>query len=640
MRIPDLLSDDDTGLDLGGDSIPNAITGRQALLKAALLQTGLADLPATLAAEPGQYVLITTPTAAWALGLARHLQNAFSAAHVRAVTELRKDGNRGLAAELEEFLSSGTALVVVSQDPETLLLSGVWAAADVTLDLDPPDVALVRRAIRELTEAPVPELENADILGLDFDTLAAALRRGSTPETCIARLRRASQGRRKPGAEDKGPRVADLPLSPEISAWSAQLLADLRQVEAGTMRPADLSYPVLEGPPGTGKTLIAGALARSAGWRLVATSMGSWFSGSDGHLGGVSKAIVEFFNEVLREPYTVGLIDEIDAIPNRAHLSPKDREWWTPVVTLVLLQIDRLRRSGKPVVLVGAANFYDHLDAALIRSGRLEHRVAVLPPRTVDDVARVFEHYLEGSVEKAAVSAAARFALGWTPADIEAAVRAARGRAAAADRAMEPADLLESVAPHDTRSEAELRMTAVHEAGHAIVSLSLGLPVESVSIVADGPSGGFTKGSVGSRVPTREELEAIVTVTLGGRAADIALGAGANAGAEQDLAMATTLMARAMDELGLYDRLTHSAAWPHWRHADEWLEPMLQRLLKRALQIVQHHREAVLDLAEQLLGHRVLDGAAVERIYKAHRVEPERIAAVEGSLGDVGGPAS
>jgi hypothetical protein len=255
-------------------------------------------------------------------------------------------------------------------------------------------------------------------------------------------------------------------------------------------------------------------------------------------------------------------------------------------------------------------------------------------------VARIFEHYLHGLVDPAIVAAAARCAQGWTPPDIEAAVRAARGRAAAANRPIEDADLLESVAPPDGRNGAELRAVALHEAGHAVVSLALDMPVETVSIIANGHSGGFTKGSAGSPIPTRADLEAVVTVMLGGRAADIQLGAGANAGAEVDLAMATSLLVRAMGEFGLYDRLTHTTAPGLLRRPDERLEATLQQLLRRAMQIVQHHRAAVLALAEQLLQHRVLDRAAVERIFKTHRARSGPVAETDGSLADPEGPAS
>jgi hypothetical protein len=619
---------------------PNAINGRRALLLAALQQPEFADLTELVATGPAQFVLIRVPSREWAVALTRHLQTESPAVHARTVTELKKDGNRGLAGELAEFLATGSHLVLVCADPDTLLPADLLAAVDITLNLGPPDAGLVRRAIEQLTDQPVPALEPADIAQLDFNALSAALRPGSTPESCIARLRRASQGSRAPRREDRGPRLDELPLSPEISAWSSSLLADLRRVEEGTLRPSDLIFPLLDGPPGTGKTLIAGALARSAGWRLVATSVGSWFTANDGYLGGVTRAVTEFFNELLREPNTIGFIDEIDAVPNRAHLAPKDREWWTPVVTLILLQIDRIRRSGKPVLLVGATNYWNRLDPALCRSGRIEQRVTVLPPGSVDEIARIFDHYLEGALDPAVVATAARCAQGWTPADVEAAVRAARSRAAAANRPMEDADLLESVVPPDPRTDAELRAIALHEAGHAVVSLSLGLPVETVSIIASGHSGGFTRGSAGTRVPTRGDLESLVMVMLGGRAADVQLGAGANAGAEQDLSTATALLLRAMGEFGLYGRLTHTAAPSLIRRPDERLEATLQQLLRQAMQLVQHHCAAVLALAEQLLQHRVLDGSAVERIFKAHRAAIEPGSGADGSLLNPQGPTS
>lgn len=87
--------------------------------------------------------------------------------------------------------------------------------------------------------------------------------------------------------------------------------------------------------------------------------------------------------------------------------------------------------------------------------------MTVLPPGSVEEVARVFEHYLHVLLDPAIVAAAARCAQGWTPADIEAAVRAARGRAAAANRAIVDADLLESVTPPDGRTDAEVRATAL-----------------------------------------------------------------------------------------------------------------------------------------------------------------------------------
>ncbi|KFL30300.1 hypothetical protein JP75_17200, partial [Devosia riboflavina] len=87
-------------------------------------------------------------------------------------------------------------------------------------------------------------------------------------------------------------------------------------------------------------------------------------------------------DEVLVNEPAIGFMDELDALPNRATLDNRGRDWWTPLINLFLTEIDRVRKSGKKVLLLGATNYYDRLDGALIRPGRLQQRVSVLPPRT------------------------------------------------------------------------------------------------------------------------------------------------------------------------------------------------------------------------------------------------------------------
>src|SRR5690606_13412643 len=154
-----------------------------------------------------------------------------------------------------------------------------------------------------------PALKAADINGLDFDELELALRDGSNASDCVRRLRKAGGAVSGSGVM-AGPGLHDLPLGQDVRIWSHDLLDQMGQVDAGIMAPGDLIFPVLEGPPGTGKTLLASALARSAGWNFVSTSVGSWFANSDGHLGAVVKAATAFIDEVLSKERTVGLIDE------------------------------------------------------------------------------------------------------------------------------------------------------------------------------------------------------------------------------------------------------------------------------------------------------------------------------------------
>lgn len=601
------------------DAATAPMTGRQALVSAALSQTQLTDLTKILASESPRIVLINVPSPAWAKSLGRHLHWTLDTTSAHAIYEIRKGGNQSLANELTEDMVHGHHLVLLSHDPQTLIPTSLLSAVDFELALGAPTVKMMRRAIHELTGEATVVLRSSDFAGLDFDALALALRAGSTSRECVRRLRRAKVTSRSVSNARVGPTFATLPLSADIKSWSDSLLADLKRVDAGKMDPADLTYPLLEGPPGTGKTLIATALAHSSGWRLVQTSVGAWFANTDGHLGSVSRAMTEFFNELLRAPQTVGFIDELDAIPNRSVLSEKDRDFWTPVVTLFLLQIDRVRLANRPLLLVGATNYFDRLDAALIRSGRLEQRVAVLPPHSTEEVAAILRHYLKGEFEHDIVAAVARLCQGKTPADIESLVRQARSHAASEGRPLEADDLLNRVLPPDLRSAEELEATAVHEAGHAVVSLMLGLPVKAVSIIAQGERGGFMQGAINSHIPNRTEVEAMTTVMLGGRAADVVLGKGAHAGAELDLHMATSLLRKAMAEWGLYDTLMRAGSPHALQKLDTQVERLLQSLMKRSIEIVQREQIAVRALAEALLNERLMDAATVARIFETYR---------------------
>jgi len=168
------------------------------------------------------------------------------------------------------------------------------------------------------------------------------------------------------------PRLDQLPLTELVRSWSDQVLRDLRAVEAGSL--------ALEGPPGTGKTLIANSLAASAGWTFMSSSVGPWFTTGDGVLGGVARNLKSFVDQVLASEPAIGFIDELDELPDRETMDNRGRDWWTPVITLFLTEIDRLRQSGRKVLLIGVTNYRERLDSALIRPGRLQQRVSLLPP--------------------------------------------------------------------------------------------------------------------------------------------------------------------------------------------------------------------------------------------------------------------
>jgi hypothetical protein len=267
------------------------ITGTLALVTAALTQLDGAAFTKAITQSSPQIIVIRLPSPQWARAVAQHLRQQRDGPHAQAIIDLRKDGNAGLARDLLEYLTLNMHLVLVSHDPEGLLPANLRAAIDLEFTISTPGVALVRDAIRKVTGGSVRSLRLADFEQLDFDALALALRSGSTAADSLRRLRRASDQLRTLRVPDSGPKLEELPLTGPVNAWASALLADLRRVGAGEMDPGDLLYAMLEGPPGTGKTMIASALARSAGWRIVSTSVPAWFANSDGHLGGLPRLL-------------------------------------------------------------------------------------------------------------------------------------------------------------------------------------------------------------------------------------------------------------------------------------------------------------------------------------------------------------
>lgn len=166
--------------------------------------------------------------------------------------------------------------------------------------------------------------------------------------------------------------------------------------------------------------------------------------------------------------------------------------------------------------------------------------------------------------------------------------------------------------PADERSPADIRTTALHEIGHAVVAHRLGFPVHQVSILPEGQTGGVTRTGVVTVIPTMGRLRDQVTVMLGGRAADIIFGDGPNTGAEADLAQATSLLWQAEERQGLGKTLV-SLPNLGLRHAEviKVIDAELNRQLERAMAILEEQRAAVTELAQRLIDERVLTGAAV-----------------------------
>ncbi|WP_108462806.1 AAA family ATPase [Devosia naphthalenivorans] len=608
---------------------PPEMDARRSLVTAALMGVNTIAVRRCLASSVPHVIIINTPSHAWSRALAAEIGQAYDNVSSTAVVENKKDSNQWTIDTMLQRIGIGQHQVFCTADASTLLPSLIHAAADVRLTLPAVDTRLLQRAISSFTGKSVRGMIDADMAGLDFPVLQLAMRPDSNARDCLLRLRRSADQAvsLRPGAKSqKGPALEDLPLGTDVAAWAYDMLGQLKDVTAGALAPDDLRHGVLAGEPGTGKTLVAGALAKSAGWSFHSASIGAWFNSSDGNLGGVSKSCVAFFDTLLAGDCVVGFLDEADSLPSRANLEPRDLQWWGTLINLMLTQIDRVRNSGKRVLLLAATNYYDRLDPALVRDGRLEQRVIVRAPRTEEEVFAIFAHYLKGEIDPAELAGIERFALGATPAMIAGWIRTARAEARSQDRALLAEDVVGAVVPSDTRSPEELLAVAVHEAGHAVVARALGIGVEAVSILSRGIAGGVTKTSNPSPFPNRDELEDMVTVLLGGRAADLVIGnKGAHAGAALDLEMATSLLVRGHCQLGLYDTL--GAMVPEGGDAFQQVDKGLKRLLARAVRLVTENTAAVNSLAEALIERRLLSGAQLEAV-----IEPLLTSASAGAV--------
>lgn len=602
------------------------------LLVEALLKGRTAAIRAALRSDVPQVIHIVSPSPAWALALSREVKLAHPRVRTLTVTEVKKDKNAWIVPEMQTHLMSGVHCLLSTTDQPDLLPLEVEGAIDLRLDLPRIDVPALNRAIRAFCGQRANGIEPEDIEKLDFSHLVMAMRPGSSARNCVRRIKALAEKQRmarSAAQRNPGPRLADLPLPAAVRGWAMSCLDDLNQVWGGTLDPQQLRFAVLEGPPGTGKTMIAEALARSAGWHLVSATMGDWFDSSDGHLGGVSKAIVSFFDSVLETDNCVGFIDELDGLPDRATLDARDRQWWTPIVNLFIKQIDRVRSSGKPVMIIGATNFFERLDAALVRPGRMERHVQVLVPETEDEVRAILAHYLAPDIPASALGSVASIAVGASPAQIEAWIKQARAEARHHDRELTIEDVLDVVAPPDDRHPDEIRAIAIHEAGHAFIATRLGIAVRHVSIIAQGGSGGVTRTVPAGGMLNRQQLEDIVTVAMAGRAADLVLGdLGAHSGAAVDIQLATSLLLRGLCEWGLYDTLGQLD--PNSEAAFDFADEAVKRLLHRALKLITLHRQPVLALASELQMRRFLKGDAVKRILDRHAVGEANAAAVAG----------
>jgi cell division protease FtsH len=534
--------------------------------------------------------------------------------------------------DVAHYLARGYPVVGFAVERDALP-TALTTAADLTIRMNTPRCSTIGRVIRLFTGKPAPaEIDENVAFGLEFHDLLTAFRPNSSPAEIVERLRKAAAAVRGASTNERLPKLEEAIEYGEARTWGMALARDIADYRAGRLDWQDVDRgAVLFSEPGLGKSIFARILAQACGVPLVAFSIADLFANSPGFLDSVIKASRAMFERAAAmAPCCILFLDEIDALPNRATMSSRGRDWWTSVVTDFLLSLDNAvagKRAG--IVVIGATNYIEGVDAAILRPGRLERMIEIKRPDFAG-AANILRFHLNGELSDTDLSEIAHLMDGFTGAEIMMAVRGARRIARYAGRKLGRDDLLECVAPVEDVPPDALNRSCIHEAAHAVASLAVPSGILKRSIV------GSTASSVGRTLIemdtddllTRDSVERRAVVLLCGRAAEQILignaGLGAGGDDDSDLAQVTRFVATLHASAGLGETLTYTVSYQDAllavrtdRELRIKVEQHMRALEARANELVHRNRDAIVAVADRLRTHRQLSGEEVRRIVEA-----------------------
>jgi cell division protease FtsH len=321
---------------------------------------------------------------------------------------------------------------------------------------------------------------------------------------------------------------------------------------------------LLHGPPGTGKTMLAKAAAHESGATFFAASASSFIEMFAG-LG--AARIRRLFKDARKKAPAIIFIDELDAIGTARSGHSLNREQ-DQTLNQLLVELDGFGGEDQ-VVVMGASNRLEHLDAALLRPGRFDRQVLVGEPDLGSREAILRVHTREKPLAPDVdLPMIARQTAGLTGADLanianEAAIFAGREDLNYVTHENFEAAMERIVAGLQKRrvvTEKEKRVLAFHEAGHAVMSYLMGelMPLHKVSIVGRGDALGYAYylPTEDRYVRTKEELNDSMKITLAGRAAEHVVFGRISTGAADDLQKVTELARAMVFEYGMSETVT------------------------------------------------------------------------------------
>jgi len=437
-----------------------------------------------------------------------------------------------------------------------------------------------------------------------------------------------------------GPALTSLAGMDEARRFGESLSLDLKEYRAGKIRWSDIDPGCLfYGPPGTGKTTLARAIAAHCGVGFIASSYADWQATNEGYSNTIARMQAVFAAARQNAPCVL-FIDEIDTMPRRG--TGAHNESYYRMVCNALLEEIGGSKPNDGVVVIAACNDPSNLDPALTRSGRLDQmiEIPVPPPEALPGILTF--HLGKDAAGVSDLTQTARHCIGMSGADIAKIVRTARRLARRQRRKMNDTHLLEAATQAVSKlSPEQLRIVAVHEAGHAAVAFRQENTCKLVVSLAAGAT--FSSNTSDQASMTRASVTKQLVRLLAGRAAEAVLlgdiSGGAGGPDTSDLAVATKLALNAIAKHGLSARgriMWHGFSPNHMmEYCGEEAEAWLMEAHEDALALIRHDSMFVAAIARLLLECGTLTERDLTRIADAMERLPDGMTKSEvlGMLG-------
>ena len=407
----------------------------------------------------------------------------------------------------------------------------------------------------------------------------------------------------------------------EIAKNPRQALSKGKKIPKGVL---------LYGPPGTGKTMLAKAMANESGIPFFQATATSFFNM---YVGQTEQNIRDIFAKARRYAPSVLFIDEVDAIAkNRTGTAATNHN--NDALTTFLAEMDGFVTDEKRPVFIIAATNYDisqssdrSLDAAFVR--RFNDRIYVDLPDLDDRKELIKKELNDGGVDfgknsDAVIKNVAERSAGLSNADLHNVIEAFLKKCGCGKP--EVSLLMDSLDEFrfgevNSIDEEQLRQTAYHEAGHALINKLMGYTPAFLTIVSRGNFGGFMEHSQDEQKDSNTFTRILnrVCCSLAGRAAEITVYGkeeGMNSGASQDIKTAREYIRRALDDYAMGDKLYISDVKDYTDEA----EKLMKAQFDRAVKLLTEYRAVLDGLTDLLVAERNLDKTKLQEFFEAHNI--------------------